>query len=233
MGALRTLFIIMLIVHLVVTSAQVAFALMEVPPSLPISSPLYMTLFALGLMGTFADLICIIATQSAPVVNGRTDVAIGRPHRLASQIVAYIFLGLAVLGHFFLLFTFAMSYGKANTDAATVNNPANDIEYCCVFTGHSGCPAVPCTAGFKSNAWELRVNWRFLVLFWSNFGLLIFEIVLLLLLPYSSNDKMRLTTLGALRSNQTTAVTSSISTSTSSISTPSAISSPNMGKKDV
>jgi hypothetical protein len=212
MGILRGVFIVCLLLHIVASCGMVAFAYMELPPTLPISGPFFLVLFALATMGLFADLVCVILTQSA-------TNTVGRPDTTATRVVAYIFLGLAAAANFFIMFALLMSYGKANTAAALASNPANDIEYCCVseFNGHPDCPGVACTAGHKTHRWELRVDWRFLVLFWTNFGVLVLEIILLLLIPASAK-KQKISTIGA--------VSSSSSSSSSSTSQPSSMQSP-------
>jgi hypothetical protein len=159
MALLCALLQIVLIVHMLGNFAYLAFALPELPNNFVNVSVTNFVLVAFSCASVFADLSCVLELQAG-------DRLIGRPHIGASTAALYTFGVISTIAHCFMLVVLAISYSTANTSITTSENPANDLEYCCVFTGHVGCPGVPCDAGHKTVQYQLRANWRFLLLFW-------------------------------------------------------------------
>jgi len=189
MGFLRVLYYIVLILDIIGVLGYVGIVLIMLPDNFQVDT-LNLILLIMGLMALFAIAMAILATQTS-----KNDISL--PKKTPVLVFFFIFVAITIIGQFLLLVGLLMNYISANTSATTASNLANDLEYCCVFITRPGCPGAACVAGHKTQPYQLAVDWRFLMLFWTLFAIIILEFLLCFLIFEASPKPKRSITLGS------------------------------------
>jgi hypothetical protein len=189
MGFLRVLYYIVLVLDIIVVLGYIGIVLIMLPDHFNVDAP-RLALLIMGIMILFADAMGILAAKTS-----KNDLSL--PKKTPVLVSFYIFMVIAIIGQFLILIGLLMNYVVANTSATTGNNVANDLEYCCVFFDRPGCPGVPCVAGHKTQPYQLVVDWRFLMFFWTLFSLIILNLLLSFLILEASPKTQRSVTLGS------------------------------------
>lgn len=133
----------------------------------------------------FADMILVAAmTLLLPKTTGsgvKDWQYQATPSTTIVKIFFYIFLIIQLLFHLFMLALMTFGYYVTANGQRAVTNPANDLEYCCVYHSTVACPNPPCGAGMKDKVWQLAVNEHFLYYYWTHFALAAAEVLLAIL----------------------------------------------------
>lgn len=159
------------------------------PDKFNVRDPLTLTILGVGLSTLVGSFFGIIAT-----FGSTNDISL--PSKTATRTLTYIFYLLALLAHLILLFLLLPHYVNANKPGKC-NSLGNDLEYRCVYWDGPCGTGVPCTAGHKQYPYELFPDWRFLMLFWLVFGLIIIQTIIVFLVNFASRKPGRSVTIGA------------------------------------